>query len=42
MDEANIRTTSMYLRRVVFSLFRVLLGRTPWEVILKKRGVQEN
>ena len=35
------KTTTRDFRRADFGLFRALVGRVPWEAILKGKGVQE-
>lgn len=36
------RTTALDFRRADFILFRALLGRIPWAMALKRRGVQKS
>lgn len=36
------KTTALGFRRADFILFRVLLGRIPWAMALKRGGVQES
>jgi len=35
------KTTVLHFRRADFELLRTLVGRVPWKVVLKGRGVQE-
>ena len=35
------KTALLDFQRADFELFRTLVGRVPWEVVLKGRGVQE-
>lgn len=39
-SRAKSRTTAMDFRREDFNLFRDLLGRIPWDMILERRKVQ--
>lgn len=36
------RTTTLDFRRAEFNNFRDLLGRFPWDTILKMRGVEDS
>lgn len=40
-NKANNRTTALDLRRVVFNMFKVLLGRIPWEAVLSRRWMHK-
>lgn len=40
--KAKNRITTMDFRSTEFSLFKDLLGRTLWEMVLERRGVQES
>lgn len=41
-NKANSRTTALDLRRVGFNMFKVLLGRTPWEAALSRRWMHKS